>query len=436
MEGTQRSQPISTKLQRIAEQAANYPERVFTSLAHLIDIDLLREACRLTRKDGAVGVDGVTAKAYAENLEANLRDLHERLKEGRYYAPPVSRAWRKKEDGSQRPLGVPAYEDKIAQRAATMILSAVYEQDFYDFSYGFRPKRSAHQAIKELRQKCYEVRANWIVDADVSGFFDNLDHEQLREIIKQRVNDGGILRLIGKWLKAGVLEGEEIYYPEKGSPQGGVISPMLANIYLHQVLDGWFETEVKPRMKGRVFLIRYADDFVIGCKTEEDARYLMKELPKRFNQYKLTIHPKKTALIEFGNPNTERRSGDGKSTFNFLGFDHYWGKSRRGNWVIKRKTAAKRLSRAMKLLWQWCCYNRHMKLNEQHKILSIKLRGHYQYYGIRGNYKMLEVLMEHVERAWRRWLGRRHRNGVISWEKFAKITETFPLPKPRIIHNV
>jgi len=324
MEGTQRPQPISTGFRLIAEQAAAYPERVFTSLAHLLDVEMLREAYRLTRKDGATGVDGVTAAAYGEHLEENLADLHDRLRTKRYTAPPVERAW---------------------------------------------------------------------ID-------------------------------------------KAVYHPEQGTPQGGVISPLLANIYLHYVLDEWFETVVRPRMKGPVILIRFADDFVIGCELAYDARRIMAVLPKRFNRFNLTIHPKKTALVEFGSPNSQRRSGIGKSTFDFLGFTHYWGTSRRGYWVIKRKTAAKRLRRAMKRLGRWCCYNRHLPLSEQHRILSSKLRGHYQYYGIRGNYKMMEVLMEHVERAWCRWLGRRHRNGAIPYEKFAEIRETFPLPMPRIVHSI
>jgi len=442
MEDTQRSQPISTKLQWIAEQAASYPDRIFTSLAHLMNVDLLRQAYWLTRKDGATGVDGITAGEYAEHLEDNLAGLHNRLRSGKYKAPPVERAWIDKEDGSHRPLGIPCFEDKIVQRAVNMILSAVYEQDFYDCSYGFRPGRSPHQALRELREMCYKTKTSRIVDADVSGFFDNLDHDLLRKIIKQRVNDGGILRLIGKWLNAGVLDGEELFHPEKGTPQGGVISPLLANIFLHHVLDEWFEKVVKPRMRGRVFLIRFADDFVIGCELEYDARRIMEVLPKRFSRFKLTIHPKKTALVQFGNPqqrgrpNCQKRSGSGKSTFDFLGFTHYWCKSRRGYWVIKRKTSAKRLRRAMKRLWQWCCYNRHMHLSEQHRILSLKLRGHYQYYGIRGNYKMMEVLLEYVEKAWRRWLGRRHRSGSISYEKFLAIRESYPLPQPRICHNV
>jgi RNA-directed DNA polymerase len=262
MGDTSRSQTVSTKLQGIAEQAKGYPEMVFTTLVHLIDVEFLREAYRKTRKSGAPGVDKETAEEYAKNLDENLRDLYERLRSGRYKAPPVERAWLDKDEGGKRPIGKPTFEDKIVQRAVVMLLGAVYEQDFYDFSHGFREGHRQHQALHELWEQCRRMNINWIVDADVSGFFDNLDHGWLRKIIKQRVNDGGMLRLIGKWLNAGVVEGEILTYPEKGTPQGGVISPMLSNIFLHHVLDGWFVKEVKPRMRGRCFLIRFADDCV------------------------------------------------------------------------------------------------------------------------------------------------------------------------------
>jgi group II intron reverse transcriptase/maturase len=436
MGDTRRSQTISTQLQQIAEQAREHPERVFTSLAHLMDVDFLREAYGKTRKDGAPGVDGVTAKAYAENLEENLSDLHSRLRSNRYQAPPVKRGWREKEDGSQRPLGMPGFEDKIAQRAVSMLMNAVYEQDFHEFSHGFREGHSPHQAVKELREQCTRLNIRWIVDADVSGFFDNLDHGMLREIIKKRINDGGIIRLVGKWLNAGVLDGKELSYPEKGTPQGGVISPLLANIFLHHVLDEWYVKEVKPRLKGRSFLIRFADDFIIGCELEEDARRIMAVLPKRFERFKLTIHPQKTVLIDFRSPDRRDGSETGNHAFNFLGFTHYWGKSRNGNWVIKRKTVGKRVRRAMKAAWNWCRDHLHYDVPEQHRILCSKLRGHYQYYGIIGNYKMLEVVYEYVEKSWRHWLGRRTRNGYITGEEFRKkILKSFPLPAPRIIHS-
>ena len=244
------------------------------------------------------------------------------------------------------------------------------------------------------------------------------------------------MRLIGKWLNAGVIEAGTLTYPDKGTPQGGVASPMLSNIFLHYVLDEWFVRDVQPRMKGRCFLIRYADDFVIGFELEADARRVMEVLPKRFNRFKLTIHPEKTVLVAFKPPPYQEKSAEGKSTFDFLGFTHYWTKARRGYWVIKRKTMGKRLRRSMKAIWQWCRENRHDYLNEQYKALCSKLRGYYQYYGIRSNYKLLEVVYEHTERAWRYWLSRRSQRSRISWQKFtASLREKLPLPKPKIVHN-
>ena len=429
------SQPVSTRLQRIAEQAKARADWVFTNLAHLIDVDLLREAYKRTRKDGSPGVDGVTAKQYAADLEANLSSLHERLRKQQYYAPPVMRTYLEKDDGGQRPIGKPAFEDKIVQRAGVMLMGAVYEQDFYDCSYGFRPGRSPHHALTQLRNQCAWGNINWVVDADVSGFFDSIPHGQLQEIIKQRVNDGGMLRLIGKWLNAGVLEGEDLFYPEQGTPQGGVISPLLANIYLHEVLDQWFERDVKPRMKGRCYLVRFADDFIIGCELESDAHRIMAVLPKRFGRYGLTIHPTKTKLVQFGRP---KLKDDGKSngTFGFLGFTHYWAKSRKGTWVVKRKTASKRLRRAGKRVWQWCRYNRHEPMREQWQTLSSKLRGHYQYYGIRSNYACMREYYEHVKRAWRNWLNRRGGKKRLTRPRFDKLLVVFPLPPPRIVHRI
>jgi RNA-directed DNA polymerase len=257
---TLRSPTVTPKLQRIAAQAARDPDRVFTTLAHLIDEDFLREAYRHTSKSSAPGIDGVTAQTYAEHLDENLRDLHERLRSGRYQAVPVERVWIEKDEGGQRPIGKPAFEDKIVQRAVAMLLEAIYEQDFYAGSYGLRQGRSPHEALHELRQRCMTEGIGWIVDAEVSGYFDSIDRPRLREVLRQRVNDGRILRLIGKWLRAGVVEQGTWTHPETGVVQGGVISPMLANVFLHHVLDAWFEREVRPRMKGRCFLIRFADD--------------------------------------------------------------------------------------------------------------------------------------------------------------------------------
>lgn len=410
---------------------------IFNNLYHLIDQDFLKTAYRQTNKGGAAGVDKVTAKEYAENLTVNLLDLQQRLKLNRYVAPPVERVWIDKEGGKKRPIGKPGFEDKIVQRAVMMILEVIYRHVFYDFSHGFRKGHSQHQALHELREWCRRKNIGWIVDADVSGFFDNLDHGFLRELIKQKVNDGGVLRLIGKWLNAGVVEAGTLSYPEMGTPQGGVISPMLANIFLHYVLDDWFMKAVKPRMKGGCFIIRFADDFIIGCEFEADAKRIMGVLPKRFNRFGLTIHPEKTVLVRFQQPTSKGKIKEEINTFDFLGFTHYWARTLRGYWVIKRKTMGKRLRRFMKAIWQWCRENRHEPLKEQYRALRSKLRGYYQYHGIRCNYKALETVFEHTLYAWRYWLSRRSHKSYINLEKFTiSILSKYSLPKPRIIHCI
>ena len=290
-----------------------------------------------------------------------------------------------------------------------------------------------HLDVDFLRTQCLALGVNWVVDADVSGFFDNIDHGHLRDILKRKVNAGAIIRLIGKWLNAGVLEEGRLWTPEMGTPQGGVISPLLANIYLHTILDEWFRQEVQPRLGGECFLVRFADDFVIGCATRTDAERVFDVLPKRFSRFGLTIHPDKSRLVQFSRPCWKK--GKCTGTFDFLGFTHYWGKTRKGGWTIKRKTRRNRLQRAMRSIWLWCRDSRHWKLPEQHQCLSAKLRGHYAYYGIRGNYKMLEVVFEYAENAWKYWLGRRSRDAYITWDDFdTKIREFFPLPRPRIVH--
>ncbi|MBS1257690.1 MAG: hypothetical protein MAG551_00735 [Candidatus Scalindua arabica] len=430
-----RSQTVSLKLCQLSEQAKEHPDRVFTTLHHLIDVDFLREAYRSTNKKASAGVDEVTSAEYAANLETNLEDLCRRYKEGNYIAPPMKRIWIEKEDKSQRPIGIPAFEDKILQRAVTMLLGAIYEIDFYDFSYGFREERSAHDAVKAIRNACYEEKVRVIIDADVTKFFDNMSHGRIREILRMRINDGKIIRLIGKWLNAGVIEKDNIHYPTCGSPQGGVISPMIANIFLHHVLDEWYVNKVKPRLKGCSFLLRFADDFVLGCEFEGDSHRLMEVLPKRFEKYGLTIHPEKSKVISFKWP-SKFKAKSGNGTFDFLGFTHYWGKSRNGTWVIKRKTMKKRQSRAMRNLYLYCRNNKHDPIKEQFKQLCSKLHGLYNYYGIRNNYRMLLMLFEHVRESWRRWLGRRTRDGYISWAKFEKFLSVWKLPRPRITKMV
>jgi len=430
-----RSQTVLLKLNRLREQAREHPEWIFTTLHHLIDVDFLREAHRLTRKDASAGIDEVTAEQYAEHLEEHLQSLLQRYRKGTYVAPPVRRVWIEKEDKSQRPIGIPAFEDKILQRAIAMLLSAIYEIDFHDFSYGFRERRSPHQAVKATRDASQQEKVSVIIDADISKFFDNMPHAQIRDILRLRVNDGLIIRMIGKWLNAGVVDEGRIHYPDCGSPQGGVISPLIANIFLHHVLDEWYVKQAKPRLRGRSFLVRFADDFILGCESEEDADRLMRVLPKRFARYGLTLHPDKSKKIRFQRPsNTEANSGNG--TFDFLGFTHYWGKSRRGNWVIKRQTMRKRQARAMRNLYLYCRNNRHEPVREQHRKLCSKLQGLYNYYGIICNYRPLLMLYEYGQSCWRRWLGRRTRDGHISWEKFEAFLKYWKLPRPRIMARV
>ncbi len=436
------STAVSTKLQRIAQLAKEDPTRVLTNLAHHIDMDFLREAYRQTRKSGAVGVDGQTAEDFAADLDRNLQALLDGFKSGRYRAPPVKRVHIPKGDGKKtRPLGIPSFTDKVLQRAVTMVLTAVYEQDFLDCSYGFRPRRSAHDALHVLREGIMEMGGGWILDADIQAFFDNLDHGKLREILDQRVRDGVLRRMIDKWLKAGILEEGELSYPEGGTPQGGVVSPILANVYLHEVLDTWFATEVLPRLQGRAFLVRYADDFVIVFQQETDARRVLEVLPQRFARYGLTVHPDKTRLVRFERPNASpRRDEDDQggpkaqqpSTFELLGFTHHWARSSRGYWVVKRKTAKSRFNRALMAIDRWCHHARHRPVSEQHADLAAKLKGHYNYYGITGNSPALSRFLWSVERIWRRWLGRRSQRGYMSWQRFGRLKESYPLPSPRI----
>ncbi len=434
MTETSGSSLISTRLQSIAKLAKDAPTLAFTTLAHHIDIELLREAYRRTRKSGATGVDGVTAQQYAADLEGNLERLRERMHAGTYRAPPVRRVHIPKGDGTQtRPIGIPAFEDKVLQRAVAMVLESIYEQDFMDCSYGFRPARSAHQALDALRTQMMAIGSGWIVEVDIRKFFDTLDHAHLREILRQRIRDGVLLRLIGKWLHAGVMECGVLSFPDAGTPQGGVISPLLANVYLHEVLDAWFEREVRPRLMGRAFLVRYADDFVIGFAREDDARRVMDVLPKRFGRYGLTLHPDKTRLIEFRVSRGRPRKPDDPppaQTFELLGFRHFWGRTRKGNWAIFRKTATGRISRALRTIAQWCRVHRHRPVVEQWKVLCQKVRGHYGYYGMRSNGTHLSIFLRGVVAAWRKWLNRRSNSRRLTWARWWALLRRFPLPQP------
>jgi group II intron reverse transcriptase/maturase len=406
-----------------------------TTLAHHIDEEWLREAYRRTRKDGATGIDGQTAEEYAKNLEGNLRSLLGRAKTGMYRAPPVRRVHIPKGKGETRPLGIPTFEDKVLQRAVVMVLEAVYEQDFLDCSYGFRPGRSAHQALDALHDAATWIAGGWMVELDIRKYFDSIDRERLRDVLRQRVRDGVILRLIGKWLNAGVMEAGALQRSEAGTPQGGVISPLLANIFLHEVLDVWFHQEVLPRLRGRALLVRYADDAVMLFEHEEDARRVMAVLPKRFGKYGLTLHPDKTRLVPFKRPDRARSrrddddGPDGPATFDFLGFTVHWGKSLAGKWVVKERTAKDRFRRVLVDLTEWCKRNRHAPLGQQQRVLNAKLRGHYGYFGRIGNRARLWAFHWRAIRAWKRWLGRRSQR-ALTWTRMYRLLERFPLLTP------
>ena len=428
---------ISTKHRKIAALARHTPTRVLTTLAHHIDVGWLQEAYRRTRKRSAAGVDGVTAAQYETALEANLTSLLERFQSGRYRAPAVRRVHIPKAGvGKQtRPIGIPTLEDKVLQRAVVMALEPMYEQDFLDCSYGFRPGRGAHQALERLWRGLMDIGGGWVVDLDIQHFFDSVDRAQLGRVLDQRVRDGVIRRAIGKWLRAGVMEDGRVWYPDQGTPQGGVVSPLLSNVFLHEVLDTWFHQCVRPRLRGRAFLVRYADDAVLGFEYEDDARRILAVLPKRFGKYGLTLHPEKTRLVEFRRPRRGARPMPGQS-FDMLGFTHFWGRSRTGRWVVRRKTASGRLSRALQRMGRWCRVHRHARVAAQQAALNQQLRGHYQYYGVTGNAPALATFHRQVQRRWRTWLSRRSRAAHLSWEAFRRLLRHYPLTPPRVVHSI
>lgn len=424
---------VSTKLQQIAKQAREHPERSFTTLAHHIDLDLLKEAFHRTNRGRAPGIDGVTEKDYEKDLESNLRDLLERFKSGRYRAPDVRRSYIPKGDGKRRALGIPTFEDRVLQKAVAMVVEAVAEQDFLSCSYGYRPGRSQHGAIQTIWDATMRMGGGWIVEADISDCFGSFDHEWMRKSL--RIGDGVLLRTISKWMKAGVVEEGFRTSSQKGTPQGGVISPLLANIFLHHVLDSWFYRYARPQLRGRVELVRYADDFVLLCEFREDAERLYKGIHPRFEKYGLTLHPEKTKLVPFKRP---PHGGPNESeSWDFLGFTHYWSKSRKGNWVVFRKTASSRLRRALSAVAEWCRKNRHRPVKWQFAVLSKKIKGHCGYYGITGNSVALNQFRSAVRNIWRKWLRRRSggaaRKNWAWWDAFFK---RYRLPPAYAVRSV
>ncbi len=433
MTGTKGLEDISTRQQRIAELAKRF--ETLTTLNHHVDMEWMREAYRRTRKDGATGVDGQSAQEYEVKLEENLQSLLERAKAGTYRAPAVRRVHIPKGNGETRPIGIPTFEDKVLQRAVTMVLEPIYEQDFLPCSFGFRPGRNAHQCIAELRDAARKMAGGWVLEVDIRKFFDSIPRPQMLEVLNQRVRDGVLSRLVAKWLHAGVMEDGAVTYPKAGTPQGGVISPLLANVYLHEVLDAWFERDVRPRLKGRAHLFRYADDAVMLFEMEEDARRVFEVLPKRLEKYGLTLHPEKTRLVRFKRPDRDRTDdeGDGGAatgTFDFLGFTHHWAQMKNEHWVILQRTARDRFSRAVKAVWMWLKHNRHQALVEQQRGLAQRLRGHYGYFAIRGNSSRAWRFLRAVTLAWKTWLERRSDKAGMGWRRYLALLKRYPLPRP------
>jgi RNA-directed DNA polymerase len=426
---------MSTKLDRIAELAREDPKRQFFSIAHLITPEALEAAFRSLRKAASAGVDGVTYEVYEVNVGENIRQLHQRLKDGRYQAQPLRRIYIPKEDGKQRPISIPALEDKIVQKVVVEILNAIYEEDFLDCSYGFRPGRSPHQALDELRADICMRPTEWILEIDIKAYFDSIVREQLMEMMEKRISDGSILRLIRKWIQVGYIDEGRLFVSDTGTGQGQTISPLLANVYLHHVLDEWFEHEVKPRLRGEAHEIRFADDAVLCFQYRDDAEKVMNVLPKRFAKYGLTLHPEKTRLLEFGRSamGKSKRQGRKPGTFDLLGFTHVCANSRKGRFTVHVRTMRRRLRRSLNAIAKWCQEHRHEPVDQQQKTLNAKLRGHNQYYGRPTNYRGILKFYRGVQHIWRKWLSRRSRGQPMSWEKYRAILERHPLLSPRIM---
>jgi RNA-directed DNA polymerase len=431
------SEDLSQALERIRQAACRDKELRFTSLwHHVYNPDQLREAYLGLKRQAAPGIDGQTWGEYGEKLEENLLDLSQRLARGTYRASPVRRVYIPKGDGRQRPIGIPALEDKIVQRATVKVLNAVYEQDFLGFSYGFRPKRECHMALDALAVGIQTKKVNWILDADIRGFFDSIDHECLIRLIEKRIADQRVIRHIRKWLKAGVLEEGKVREQEEGTPQGGSISPLLANIYLHYALDLWVGQWRKTQARGDVIIVRYADDFVAGFQHEKEADRFLAELKERFRQFNLELHAEKTRLIEFGRFAAERRAhrGEGRpETFKFLGFVHICDTTRDGRFIVLRRTRPDRMRAKLKEIREGLWRRLHAGISATGRWLRSVVQGYMNYHAIPRNLKAVSTFRCHVVRLWRWVIGRRSQKGRINWQKMARIAEHW-LPRPCVLH--
>jgi group II intron reverse transcriptase/maturase len=422
---------MSTVERQIAERLRKFKGEAMYSLYSFIDAQFLQESYEKLNKRSAYGIDGKTWQDYGLEFPERRDSLLEEFKSGRYRAPAMRRTYIPKDKHSQRPKDIATIEDKVLQASVRKVLGPVYEEEFRSFSYGFRPGRSPHQAIDYLFREVSFGKMHYIIDADITNYFGSINHRILRDFLDKRIKDGVIRKMIDKWLKAGIMESGNISYPEAGTPQGSVISPLLSNIYLHYVLDEWFSEQIQPLIKGKSFIVRWADDFVLGFTDKSDAERVLAVLPKRFAKYGLTLHPEKTKMIDLN----DKRGGKGRS-FDFLGFTHFLGKSQKGSKVLKRKTSSKKLTRAIKHVSDYIKLNRHMKLLELIAALNVKLRGHYNYYGVTFNSKSLESFYRLVRYNLFKWLNRRGGKSKLNWSSFKVLVERqHQLLRPSIRHS-
>ena len=428
---------MTTELMSLTLRAREDPKCKFISLAHLLTEDFLKECFRELKRDKASGIDGVTVQEYGVNLEENLKGLVERLKAKRYRPQPVRRVYVPKPDGSKRGMGIPTVEDKIVQMGIKKILGAIFEVDFMDVSFGFRPNRSCHGALDVLDKTIMTRPVNYVVDMDIEKFFDTIDHGWLMRCLRERIRDTSLLRLIGRFLKAGVMEEGKYTEVDRGTPQGGIISPILANIYLHYILDLWFEKVVKKQFKGYAQLIRYGDDFIVCFQSGNEARTFEEQLGQRLDKFGLRIAEGKSRVIGFGRYEWEKAQQEGKrvASFDFLGFTHYCDKTRRGKFKLGRKTNSKRFRQKLKAMNQWLRSVRNqVKLAKWWKVLGLKLVGHYRYYGMSGNFSALRKFSRETSKLAYKWINRRSQKKSFTFAQYCKFKKYNPLPEPKIYH--